>query len=109
MIDMDIPDFLKRKKKEGVHYSTGTFTSEPANYEPKPEFLPRPHEATWANAKLYQVRLMDAKYPVCGTRMVWAVVGHKWVRVCTPIQKDKFRMRRSEWDALEVCELVREK
>jgi hypothetical protein len=108
MIDLlDIPDFLKRRK-EGVDYISDTFSSKPVEYEPEPRLLPRPSEATWANAKLYSVRLMDAKYPVCGTRMVWAVVGYKWVRICTPIQHDKFKMRRAEWDALEVCNLVRE-
>lgn len=107
MIIPDIPQFLQRRK-EGVHYEKLTLSNAPANYEPDPIFLPKPTEATWKNAKLYEVRLMDSRLPVCGTRMVWAVVGYKWVRICTPIQLDKFRMRRAEWDALEVCNLVRE-
>lgn len=70
--------------------------------------LPKPMEATWSNAKLYRVRLMDSRWPVCGTRLVWAVVGYKWVRICTPIQHDKFKIRRADWDNLSVCELIRE-
>ena len=33
----------------------------------------------------------DMRLPVSGTRLVWAVVGYKWVRICTPIQT-KFRV-----------------
>ena len=107
IMDIDIPDFLNRRK-EGVHYMTTSFASKPAAYEPEPRFLPHPPGNVWQNAKLYSIRIMDAKYPVCGTRMVWAIVGYKWVKICTPIQHDKFKMRRAEWDALEVCNLVRE-
>lgn len=66
---------------------------------------PRPPEATWANAELYHVRLFETRWPVCGTHLMWAVVGHKWVRLCKPVANTKFRMRRSEWNALAVCEL----
>ena len=59
---------------------------------------PRPPEATWADAKLYRCDLYDTRYPVCGTRLVWVVVGWKWVRFCTPVQHDKWRIRREEWD-----------
>ena len=61
---------------------------------------PRPVEATWSNAKLYRVDLYNVKWPRCGTRLVWAVVGRKWVRVCIPIELIKFRMSRNEWDRL---------
>ena len=60
----------------------------------------RPKEATWDNAKLYRVDFFDMKLPVSGTRLVWAVVGYKWVRICTPIQNKKFRVRRGEWDKM---------
>jgi hypothetical protein len=40
------------------------------------------------------------KWPRCGTRLVWAVVGRKWVRVCIPIELIKFRMSRNEWDRI---------
>jgi len=61
---------------------------------------PRPVEATWSNAKLYKVDLYNVKWPRCGTRLVWAVVGRKWVRVCIPIELIKFRMSRNEWDRI---------
>ena len=61
---------------------------------------PRPVEATWPNAKLYRVDLYNVKWPRCGTRLVWAVVGRKWVRVCIPIELIKFRMSRNEWDRI---------
>ena len=60
----------------------------------------RPKEATWDNAKLYRVDFFDMRLPVSGTRLVWAVVGYKWVRICTPIQNKKFRVRRGEWDKM---------
>ena len=61
---------------------------------------PRPVEATWSKAKLYRVALYNVKWPRSGTRLVWAVVGRKWVRVCIPIELIKFRMRKDEWDAI---------
>ena len=61
---------------------------------------PRPVEATWSKAKLYRVDLYIVKWPRCGTRLVWAVVGRKWVRVCIPIELIKFRMSRNEWDRI---------
>jgi len=60
----------------------------------------RPKEAAWDNAKLYRVDFFDMRLPVSGTRLVWAVVGYKWVRICTPVQNKKFRMRRGEWDKM---------
>ena len=60
----------------------------------------QPTEATWSTAKLYRCDLYDTRYPVCGTRLVWVVVGRKWVRFCTPIQHDKWRIRREEWDKI---------
>lgn len=62
--------------------------------------IPKPKEATWDNAKLYRVDFYDMRLPVSGTRLVWAVVGYKWVRICTPIQNKKFRLRRGEWDKM---------
>ena len=58
----------------------------------------QPTEATWSTAKLYRCDLYDTRYPVSGTRLVWVVVGRKWVRLCTPIQHSKWRIRREEWD-----------
>ena len=62
--------------------------------------IQRTPEATWSNAQLYRCDLYDTRYPVCGTRLVWVVVGRKWVRFCTPIQHDKWRIRREEWDKI---------
>jgi hypothetical protein len=67
----------------------------------------RPKEAAWDNAKLYRVDFFDMRLPVSGTRLVWAVVGYKWVRICTPVQNKKFRMRRGEWDKMST-QLVEE-
>ena len=61
---------------------------------------PKPKEATWSTAKLYRVDLYNVKWPRSGTRLVWAVVGRKWVRICIPIELIKFRMRRDECDAI---------
>ena len=62
---------------------------------------PRPPEKTWATADLYRVYLgMKAPAGMAGCRLVWAHVGYKWVRLCTPITHNKHRMRRSEWDKL---------
>tara|TARA_X000000950_G_scaffold202355_1_gene243579 strand:+ start:40 stop:315 length:276 start_codon:yes stop_codon:yes gene_type:complete len=67
----------------------------------------RPKEAAWDNAKLYRVDFFDMRLPVSGTRLVWAVVGYKWVRICTPVQNKKFRMRRGEWDKMST-QLIKE-
>jgi len=67
----------------------------------------KPKEAAWDNAKLYRVDFFDMRLPVSGTRLVWAVVGYKWVRICTPVQNKKFRMRRSEWDKMST-QLIKE-
>ena len=62
--------------------------------------IQRPPEKTWSDAQLYRCDLYDTRYPVCGTRLVWVVVGRKWVRFCTPIQHDKWRIRRDDWDKI---------
>ena len=60
----------------------------------------QPTEATWANAKLYRCDLYDTRHPVSGTRLVWVVVGRKCVILCTPIQHQKWRIRRDDWDKI---------
>ena len=62
--------------------------------------IQRPPEKTWSDAQLYRCDLYDTRYPVCGTRLVWVVVGRKWVRLCTPIQHQKWRIRRDDWDKI---------
>lgn len=59
---------------------------------------PRPDGAKWQKALLYRVALYNNRLPVCGCRLVWAIVGWKWVHVCTPVTNIKWKMRRSEWD-----------
>lgn len=67
----------------------------------KSALTPKPIEKTWANAILHSVYLgLGSPAGMAGHRLVWAVVGYKWVRLCTPITKIKHRMRRSEWDKL---------
>jgi len=98
-MSLEIPKALQREVEHRV--------SEPVKYEPAPMLTPRPAGKVWSEAGLYQVDLYSTKYPVCGTRHVWAVVGRKWVKVCTPIQNDKWRMSRTEWDAIP-SKLIRE-
>ena len=62
---------------------------------------PRPPEKTWATADLIRVYLgMNAPAGMAGCRLVWAKIGYKWVRLCTPVTHIKHRMRRSEWDKI---------
>ena len=70
----------------------------------------RPTGKTWKTAKLFKVYLgMKAPAGAAGLRLMWAIVGHKWVRCCTPITNVKFKMRRAMWDELPAGarELVR--
>ena len=41
---------------------------------------------------------MDVRYPICGYRNVWVLIGRKWVRCCEPITWKKFKMKREDWD-----------
>lgn len=65
----------------------------------------KPGGKSWRTAKPYFVdftsiylRKINQGLPVSGERMVWAIPGHKHVRICTPIGHTKFRMRRDQWD-----------
>lgn len=63
--------------------------------------IKRPTGKTWRTAKLYKVYLgLEAPAGATGLRLMWAIVGHKWVRCCTPITNVKFKMRRMKWDML---------
>ncbi len=62
--------------------------------------LPKPKETSWSTAKLYRVDLYNVKWPRCGTHLVWAIVGSKWVRVRMPIENIKFRMSRRDWNSI---------
>ena len=63
--------------------------------------VPKPPEKTWASSVLHRVYLgMKARAGMAGLRLVWVVIGYKWVRLCTPITHIKHRIRRIEWDSL---------
>ena len=66
----------------------------------KKAITPRPQGKTWRTANLYRVYL-GMGFPVCGLRNVWAVVGRKHVRLCTPITLVKFRMSLASWEAID--------
>ena len=59
---------------------------------------PKPKEKVWTNSKLYTIYIMDVRYPICGYRNVWVLIGRKWVRCCEPITWKKFKMKREDWD-----------
>ena len=73
----------------------------------------KPTGKSWRTAQAYDVdfssiylRGINQRLPVSGGRMVWAVVGRKPVRICTPITHIKFRMHRNEWDQSPVRGIV---
>ena len=59
---------------------------------------PKPKEKTWTNSKLYGIYIMDVRYPICGYRNVWVLIGRKWVRCCEPISWKKFRMKLEDFN-----------
>lgn len=67
----------------------------------KKSVTPKPTEKSWANAVLHKVYLgLRAPAGMAGLRLVWAIVGYKWVRLRTPVTNVKLRMPRSDWDSL---------
>jgi len=62
-------------------------------------------KGAWKTAKFFKVRLFEPKLPICGSFLVWAVVGYKWVRVMNLVHTVKFKMSRKAWDELKVCDL----
>ena len=65
-------------------------------------------KGAWQTAKLYKVRLFEPKLPICGSFLVWAKVGYKWVKVMNLIHTVKFKMSKKSWDDLKVCSLYAE-
>ena len=68
---------------------------------------PKPDAKACSTARLFYADLttcylrgINQRLPVAGGRLIWAVVGHKHVRCCTPITNIKWRMKRSEWDQM---------
>ena len=62
--------------------------------------LKKPKAKKWQPAELWQVGLWDNKYPLCGLRMLWVIVGTKHVQMAAPICETKMRMSRKEWNAM---------
>ena len=60
----------------------------------------KPNAKKWQNAELWELSLYNNKWPVCGQRMVWCMVGTKMVYCCTPFLHQKFKMRRKEWNEM---------
>ena len=62
----------------------------------------KPTSKSWSTAKLFNVYFNDLRLPLCGLRHAWAVIGHKWVRICIPFHDVKFKVTRSQWDQMDV-------
>ena len=65
----------------------------------------RPTAKRWATARLFSADLYDQRSPICGTHLVWAVVGHKHVRIMKPVTDQRFKMKRSDWDNMRTREM----
>lgn len=63
--------------------------------------LNRPKAKKWQKAELWEVGLWDNKYPLCGQRMLWVLVGTKHVYMSTSVCETKMRMSRKEWNILQ--------
>ena len=60
-------------------------------------------KGAWQTAKLYKARFFEPRLPLCGSFLVWAIVGYKWVRIMSYTHTTKFKMSRKLWDDLKVC------
>ena len=65
-------------------------------------------KGTWKTAKLFKVRLFEQRLPICGSFLVWAKVGYKWVKIMSYTHTVKFKMTRKAWDELKLCDLYLE-
>ena len=65
----------------------------------------RPTAKRWATARLFSADLYDQRAPICGTHLVWAVVGHKHVRIMKPVTEQRFKMSRTQWDSTQAREI----
>ena len=76
--------------------------------------IQKPISNIWKNAKRFRARFFETKYPICGTYLVYAVLGRKWAMVsqwelvspCGELrhQLPRFRMHINEWNKLPVKE-----
>jgi hypothetical protein len=58
----------------------------------------KPATNSWRTAKPFSADLYNLRWPLAGTHMIWAVVGHKWVRVYKPVTNVRFKIKRADWD-----------
>ena len=54
----------------------------------------------WQKAERWQVGLWDNKFALCGLRMLWVVIGTKWVYMSAPVCQTRMKITRKEWNAL---------
>ena len=102
---LTIPDWLRRPRKRGRKPKMLALDGDRKYIMPDipEEFSGWPKN--WAKGKYYYM-YVQGRMPVCGYRRVRAVIGRKWVRLCTD-NKDsrmrvKWKMSRKEWDKLDV-------
>lgn len=62
-------------------------------------------KGAWQTAKLYKAEFYDTRLPICGSFLVWAKVGYKWVKIMSYTHTTKFKMTRKAWDELKGCNL----
>ena len=60
-----------------------------------------PKGNVWNNAEMYRVYLNLPRPSLCGTRLLWVVIGRKWVKLCTLVEDTKMRISISEWNNLQ--------
>lgn len=59
-----------------------------------------PKAKKWQKSERWQLGLWDNKYPLCGLRFFWVIVGTKWVYMAAPICETKIKMKRTEWNGI---------
>ena len=70
--------------------------------------IEKPQSPVWKNAQRYRARFFEARFPICGTHLVYVVEGRKWARISQGDlgSKDsrrslaRFKMSMKEWERL---------
>ena len=65
----------------------------------------KPSAKSWKTSKRFQVYFGSATHPLGGLRIIWAVVGIKWVRICHPICGVRHKIKLQEWQKLDIKEI----
>ena len=60
-----------------------------------------PKGNVWNNAEMYRVYLNLPRLSLCDTRLLWVVIGRKWVKLCTLVEDTKMRISINEWNNLQ--------